>query len=273
MPQINPLKYYLTISFNNQNKMLDLIIITGASTGIGRSIAQKCSNSCKTMIGISSSNKIYHNEFDENCNYIPMKLDLADYRNVYKNLSCLDYSKITSIGIVLCGAQLGKCGGLLEADLEDWENLYKCNLLGNLAVVKACTLIITRVKTRIVFLGGGGAAFNYESFSNYALTKAATIRAAENLSIELSKINNDISIVSLAPGAVETAILAQVKAHGGEIRTPTDISEPTSFVYKFLNDELDSKTLNGRFLHVRDDLEKIDFSNPDICKLRRIEWR
>lgn len=251
--------------------MIDLVIITGASKGIGKSIAVKCSTSCKTMIGISSSNNIYDNSLDKNCNYIPWKLDLTDYMEVYSSLSKLNWSNIKSIGIVLCAAQIGEYGGLLDSNLDDWEKLYKCNLLGNLAVVKACYPLITKVKTRIIFLGGGGAAFGYPEFSGYSLSKVATIRAAENLSLELSKLNDDASVISIAPGAVATDMLAKVIAHGGEVKTKTSIEEPTNFAYKFINDEFDAKSLNGRFLHVRDNLSSIDISNKDTFKLRRIQ--
>ena len=127
------------------------------------------------------------------------------------------------------------------------------------------------MKVRIAFMAGGGAAFAYPEFSGYALSKVATVRAAENLSIELSKFHPDSSVISIAPGAVATDILAKVIKHGGEVRTKTDISEPTNFVYKFLNDEFNAKELDGKFLHVRDDLESTDFSNKDIFKLRRIQ--
>jgi hypothetical protein len=66
---------------------------------------------------------------------------------------------------------------------------------------------------------------------------------------------------------------AVVKAHGAVIKTQTDISEPTNFVHKFLLDEVDSKTLNGKFLHVRDDIASVDFStaNSELFKLRRVQ--
>jgi benzil reductase ((S)-benzoin forming) len=257
--------------------VLDLIIITGASKGIGKSIAEKCSTICQTMLAISSSDSIYNEEhIDKNCEYIPCKLDLQDYKSVYNKLNSNSIRLVInplmrSIGIVLCGAQIGEHGGLLGSNLDDWDKLYQCNVLGNLAVVKACAQLLTKVKTRIVFLAGGGAAFSYPEFSGYALSKVATVRAAENLSLELSKCNHDSSVISIAPGAVATDILAKVIAHGGEVRTKTDISEPTNFVYKFLNDEFNAKELDGKFLHVRDDFESTDFSNKDIFKLRRIQ--
>ena len=188
-------------------------------------------------------------------------------KNILKN------TQANSLGIVLCGAQLGEYGGLFDSDLNIWNETYKCNVLGNLAVIKACEDIIkSGVKTRIVFFSGGGAAnSNNTEFSGYSLSKTAVVREVENLSVEFSKINKNASIIALAPGAVQTDMLSKVISCGGNIKTKTDIDEPTQFVFKFLNDEFQSQKMNGMFVHVRDDLSKIDFDNKELFKLRRIE--
>lgn len=254
--------------------MLDLLIITGASKGIGASIASKCSSISKKMIAIASSEKVASiNISNNNCKLMPLRLDLSNYNNIYNIISdtVSKLENINNFGIVLCGAQIGEPGGLLTSDLDHWNNLYSCNLLGNLAVVKGCTKLIKSAKSKIVFFAGGGAAFAYPDFSGYALSKVATVRAAENLSVELSGAGYDTSVISVAPGAVATDILDKVIASGSKIRTKTDISEPTNFVYNFLNDKFPTKELNGKFLHVRDNINSIDFSNDDILKLRRIQ--
>ena len=87
---------------------------------------------------------------------------------------------------------------------------------------------------------------------------------------KLEKINKNSSVIALAPGAVATDMLAKVLASGASVKTFTDISEPTNFIKKFLNDDIDSLSLNGKFLHVRDDLSLIN-KQKDQFKLRRIE--
>ena len=237
--------------------MLDLLIISGASRGIGNSILEKCKNISKTIIAIGSSDDIFKINDDK---IINLKLDLANYVNIEKTVS-FEVSKIKNIkniGIVLCGAQIGEYGGLLDSDISYWENLYKCNVLGNLAIVKACSNEIKNgAKLKVAFFGGGGAAYAYPDFSGYALSKVATVRAAENLSVELSKY--DASVISVAPGAVATSMLDKVIKNGGVVKTKTDISEPTNFIYRFLTDDIFAKKINGRFMHVRDDVDAIEW--------------
>ena len=234
--------------------MLDLLVITGASKGIGSSIVAKCATICKTMIVIASSEKI-ETITNTNCRIIPIRADLSKHDQllaaVYDTISKL--GAINSLGIVLCGAQLGQPGGLFDSNLNNWDTLYQCNVLGNLAVIQGCADIIkSGAKTRIAFFAGGGAAFGYPEFSAYSLSKAAIVRAAENLGMELFAAGYDASVIAIAPGAVATDMLAKVIASGAEVRTKTDISEPTNFVYNFLTDKFPTKKINGKFLHVRD---------------------
>jgi NAD(P)-dependent dehydrogenase (short-subunit alcohol dehydrogenase family) len=259
--------------------MLDLLIITGASKGIGESIVRKCAPICKTLIGISSTDKVNNIGYvNDKCITIPLKLDLSKYEltemAINNLVSNMDLDAANGIGIVLCASQVGETGGLFNTNLEDWDKLYKCNVLGNLAIIKGCSKIIkSGVKTRIVFFTGGGAAFGFPEFSAYSLSKVATVRAVENMSMEFSSAGYDVSAIALSPGAVDTDMLAKVIAADSIPRTKTDISEPTNFVYNFLSDNFPSKTLDGKFLHVRDNILSTDFStaNADLFKLRRTQ--
>ncbi len=156
------------------------------------------------------------------------------------------------IGVVLAAAVLGAPGGLLHGPpLGQWQDLYRTNVLGNLAVLKACLphMLATRFG-RVIALAGGGSGYEYPEFSAYALTKVAMVRAMENLAVELSDAG-DFSFVALAPGAIDTDMLQQVKAGGGVVLTPASIEEPVHFAAAFFTK--DPRPLSGRFLHVRDD--------------------
>jgi NAD(P)-dependent dehydrogenase (short-subunit alcohol dehydrogenase family) len=256
--------------------MRDLVIVTGASRGIGASIAADAEWYARTVVTIASSASSRHGHTQNTANTRPLRLDLADAaeaeRRVRAELSCI--APVHSIGLALCAAQLGSFGGLAVADFHDWSRVFAINVLGNLAVLKACLPAVQAgASLRGVFFAGGGAAYGYPEFSAYALSKVAIVRAVENLAMETKSKGWDAAVVALAPGAVETDMLATVMAHGGSVRTKSDISEPTAFVRRFLRGELNAENLNGRFLHVRDDLSGINFAivSSDLFKLRRVE--
>lgn len=252
---------------------LDLVIVTGASRGIGKQVALSFADLSCPVIAVGSSELIKQTDFGKTTQ--ALQLDISNFTEVETKLG--PYVKTGTkprIAIVLCASQIGSPGGLFTSDLNEWLELYKTNVLGNLCVLKqVISALSPEAFLRVVFFAGGGAAYGYPDFSGYALTKAATVRAVENVAMEFNEKKLNASIVALAPGAVATDMLAKVIANGGMIKTKTDISEPVEFVRKFVFDEIPSRTLNGRFVHVRDDVNNLDFSvlGDDHFKLRRVQ--
>jgi 3-oxoacyl-[acyl-carrier protein] reductase len=255
--------------------MLDLVIVTGASRGIGASIAADAGAYARHVVAIGSSAAIRSAPVPGAAQVHRLQLDLGDpaatERAVKTEVARL--GPIRHIGLALCAAQIGRHGGLASAEFAAWSRIFAINVLGNLAVTKACLpLAEAGASLRAVFFGGGGAAYGYPEFSAYALSKVAIVRAVENLALETQANGLDVAAVALAPGAVDTDMLATVLAHGGAVKTKTDIAEPTAFVRRFLNDEIASRALNGRFVHVRDNLLQDFAAAPDtLFKLRRVE--
>lgn len=256
---------------------MTITFISGASKGIGLAIASELANLDHNLYLISNQTEITNPIFNKK-NIFKMKLDLEDYNKVYHEvkLTYSGYHNNTQINLILCGSQLGKPNKeTLNFELDEVNNVFKSNFLGNLALIKAVTEIAKKhTIIRIVFFGGGGAAYSYPNFFSYSLSKVATVRAVENLSELLNKSFDNASIITLAPGAVETDMLKQVVANGGYVKTKTDIMEPVNFVKSYILNEIPSLEISGMFLHVRDNLSNIledKKIKEDLFKLRRIQ--
>lgn len=227
---------------------MQVTIISGASRGIGKAIAEGLEGE---KITLSSKD-----------------VDFINYLDVFAYVSSRleEYKDITQLNIILCAARIGKCNSI---DPIQFDRLFRVNVCGNFAVIEAS--LVYKVPKRVVWFAGGGAAFPYPEFFGYSLSKVAVVRAVENLAVS-GILGKDSSIIALAPGAVETDMLKTVLDAGCEVRTRTDISESVNFVRKFITDEMDSLSLNGRFIHVRDILDKETLIHePQLFKLRRIE--
>lgn len=253
--------------------MLTKLILIGASRGIGKSFVEQHSQISERILAIGSSNHVQDLK-SVSGNIDVLQLDISDLLALRSNLKLwLDATPTQPterFGIVCFASKLGEVGGLLDTDPESYTELFKCNLISHLTAIKSVAAQLRSGDSlRILMFGGGGAAYGYPEFFGYSLTKVATIRAVENLGIEFSKHNMDASIVALAPGAVDTDMLKQVVSAGGHVKTKTDISEPVGFTYKFLLDQLNSHSLNGRFIHVRDEIP--ESVADDLFMLRRIQ--
>lgn len=258
---------------------IDLAIVTGAGRGIGRSIAKDVGRSGIPVVCISKTDtcvETANSITSEGGNAEALRLDISDLESCEKAIfDLVSKRRPKRIGAVLAAAILGSPGGVMSGPpLRQWEELYRTNVLGNLAVLRGCLPRMQESKFgRVLALAGGGSGYAYSEFSPYAATKVAMVRIIENLDIEFSSAG-DFSFVMLAPGAIETDMLKQVKAGGGIVLTPALIEEPVRFAAAFFSRE--ARALSGRFLHVRDewstymDNPKLEFAE-DYLKLRRVK--
>src|ERR1039457_6164983 len=230
---------------------LDCVVVTGASQGIGKAISLDLARCGPEILCISRTN---------NCEATAAEITTAggraegmilDIGNLEKTKSSLaawigkrDHKKI---GIVLAASILGPRN---FEDLTGWEECYRVNVLGNIAVYSSLLPRMLENKFgRIVGFGGGGAAYAYPMFPAYAASKVAMVRTIENMQADLNG-KGDFAAVCLAPGANETNMLKQIRAAGAEIKTTVDISEPVGFVREFLLCR--ECGFKGAFVHVRD---------------------
>jgi 3-oxoacyl-[acyl-carrier protein] reductase len=256
--------------------MLDLVVVTGAGRGIGRAIAIDQGRSSEVLC-ISKSERANETaeaivEAGGSATALTVNLEKpAEAEQVIR--AWLKGKRFRRIGGVFAAGRIGPQGPFESMSVGDWEDTFRANVFGNLAVAKAVIQSQRELGAgRLLFFGGGGAAYAYPQFPAYAASKAAMVRIVENLHEDL-KNKGDFATVVLAPGAVETDMLAAVRASGAEVRTTVNIEEPVAFARAFLGAE--SCGFSGRFVHVRDTW--VDYLNndnvpvADLWKLRRVE--
>ncbi|TAK71676.1 MAG: SDR family oxidoreductase [Betaproteobacteria bacterium] len=173
--------------------------------------------------------------------------------------------------LVNAAAIIGPWGRFSEGSMSAFIDVLNVNLVGACNFIRWTLGGMERAGFgRIINFAGGGAAYSYPMFSPYGASKAALVRMTEIIGDEIQAPNVTINII--APGAVDTDMLAEIRRYGGEVRTLVDISEPVRLV-TFLAGP-DSAHINGRFIHSRDDWRDIGlFDTPDLLKLRRTEKR
>lgn len=255
----------------------DLTIVTGAGRGIGKSIALEFGKSETTVLCISRSHNAEATADEVRTaggKAQSLQIDLEDFVEAGKQVSAWIAEKsFLRIGVVLAAGSLGPTGSLLDTSLSDWESAFRSNVLGNLAVVQAVLPGMLENKFgRILFFAGGGAAYSYPLFPAYAASKTALVRAVENLNEDL-RDKGDFATAILAPGAVDTDILAAVRAQGGYVKTTVAMEEPVGFALEFIC--ATSVGFSGSFVHVRDTwapyLNQDQRIKDNLWKLRRTE--
>jgi NAD(P)-dependent dehydrogenase (short-subunit alcohol dehydrogenase family) len=107
----------------------------------------------------------------------------------------------------------GPMGPIETVDWTEWTRAMEINVHGS---VLPCRALLPHFKERgygkIIQVSGGGATNPLPRLSAYAASKAAIVRFAESLALEVRPFNIDVN--AIAPGALATRMLDEVLAAG-----------------------------------------------------------
>lgn len=107
----------------------------------------------------------------------------------------------------------GPMGRIEDVDWSQWVSAIQINLFGT---VQMCRHVIPHMRSRgygkIVNLSGGGATAPLPMISAYAASKAAVVRLTETFAEELKDAHVDVN--AIAPGALNTRLLDEVLSAG-----------------------------------------------------------
>lgn len=197
-------------------------IITGASQGLGKAIAESfvrdgasvmlCARSERDL---ESARAAVAGLAAAGQKILARTCDVADETQV-KALVAEAVRELGTVHALVCNAGVyGPMGPTEAVDLTEWRRGLDINLLGVLLPARA---IIPHFKGshygKIVVLSGGGATNPLPNISCYAASKAAAVRLMETLAEELRAFHVDVNAV--APGALKTRLVDQVLAAGPE---------------------------------------------------------
>ncbi|MBP9089481.1 SDR family oxidoreductase [bacterium] len=195
-------------------------IITGASRGLGKAIAQTfLANGCNITICSRDEENLRATaeELQAGCQTTAQVRALKTDVTSESEVKALVEGALQQFGrldiIVNNAAILGPIGLSEQVDWQEWLQAVEINLGGP---VLLCRAAIPHLKAqgygRIINLSGGGATAPRPHFSAYAASKAALVRFTETLAEELKEYG--IAVNAVAPGALNTEMLEQVLQAG-----------------------------------------------------------
>jgi 3-oxoacyl-[acyl-carrier protein] reductase len=196
-------------------------IITGASQGLGKAIAEQFIREGANVLLCARSETDLTATRDELAKLSPERKVLARVCDVSNEtdvnaLVAFAQCELGTIQILVCNAGVyGPMDSIETIDLAEWRRAMDINLYG---VLLPCRALIPQFKKagygKIVVLSGGGATNPLPNISAYAASKAAAVRLAETIAEELREFHIDVNAV--APGALKTRLVDQVLAAGPE---------------------------------------------------------
>jgi NAD(P)-dependent dehydrogenase (short-subunit alcohol dehydrogenase family) len=198
-------------------------IITGASQGLGRTIAARFLEQGAGIVVVARTEEDLQRTREE-------LAPLAVHRGQVVHGVPGDISRQDSCEAIVAAARAalpevtilvnnagvyGPIGRVEEVDWNAWMRAVEINLFGTVLMCRAVLpLMRARGYGKIVNISGGGAAAPLPRFSAYAAGKAAVVRLTETFAEELRE--SGVYVNAIAPGALNTRLLDEVLAAGPE---------------------------------------------------------
>ncbi len=190
------------------NPTKPIVLITGASSGIGRATAMRLAKDGFRLILVSrravTLKKLStYLETKYNCECLAIPVDVRNYSNLKTAFNDLP-EEWKQIAILINNA--GLAAGLdpvHEGSLDDWNQMIDTNIKGVLHVTKLIAPgMISRQKGHIINIGSIAGKEVYPKGAVYCATKHAV--EALTLGMRMDFVPFGVKVSSVCPGAVET---------------------------------------------------------------------
>jgi 3-oxoacyl-[acyl-carrier protein] reductase len=189
-------------------------VISGATKGIGKAIANAFLEAGATVIGIYASDRnaadLFMQEYEINAsakenNLFLYPCDVSDASAVQQFFAEIE-KKFDTIDILVNNAGIRKDAVLAMMRAEDWQRVIDVNLTGTFNMSKQAVLLMMKQKYgRIIHITSPMAHMGFEGQSNYAASKAGQIGMMRSLSKETAK--RKITVNCISPGFIDTELL------------------------------------------------------------------
>lgn len=185
------------------------ILVTGASSGIGRQCAIDCSKMGARVVLVARNEERLKETLSqmEGDSHLAVSFDLTDFDGLPEKINEI-VSKVGVISGVVNSAGISTTEPLKLTTSERLEGFLHTNVMGTLLLSKeVCKLKhYNREGCSIVFLASVMGVVGESMKSAYSMTKGALISAARSLACEFSR--KKIRFNCISPGVIETPINA-----------------------------------------------------------------
>ena len=231
-----------------------IALVTGASRGIGKAIAEKLVACGATVIGTATTEngaEAISQYLDQNGK--GLALNVTDEASIESVISTIK-AEFGDIDILVNNAGITRDNLLMRMKEDEWQDILDTNLTSVFRLSKA--LMRTMMKKRygrIITIGSVVGAMGNAGQSNYAAAKAGLIGFSKSLAREVASRGITVNVV--APGFIATDMTAALtdeqkaltvaQVPVGRLGEPAEIASAVAFL---ASDE--ASYITGETLHV-----------------------
>lgn len=181
-----------------------VILITGASSGIGQATAQVLASEGHTVCLMGRNREKLEALQSGGSIHV---CDVRDAERVSSEVQSIlaTYGRLDA---VVNNAGLGYFNTIAEAPLAEWHEMVDVNVKGALNVIHACLPHLIASGGHLINIASVGAHHVFANSGVYCATKHALLAISEGLRLELS---GKINVTTISPGPVATPFIDQTQ--------------------------------------------------------------
>ncbi len=220
---------------------MSTILITGATAGFGKALAQRLVRDGHRVIATGRrQERLDALAAELGPDLLPMRLDVSDAEAVAALPGSLPPEwREVDVLVANAGLALG-LGPAWEGSLAAWDRMVATNVGGVLGTVRALLPgMVERNRGHVVTLGSVAGAYPYPGGNVYGATKAFVMQFALNLKADL--IGTAVRVTNIEPGLVGGSEFSSVRFDGDDEKAqavyrnadpllPEDIAEAIAWV-------------------------------------------
>jgi NAD(P)-dependent dehydrogenase (short-subunit alcohol dehydrogenase family) len=200
------------------------VLITGASTGIGRATALRLAASGWTVLaGVrkAADGEALRTAGGERV--IPVALEVTDQAQIEQAAERVNDVAPGGLDALVNNAGIGFGGPLELLPIDDLRSQLEVNVLGPVALTQAMLPALRRARGRIVFVSSVGGRVSMAFTAPYAASKHAVEAIGDALRVELRSSNVQVALIE--PGSVATPIWDKSRAQGEGLSVPAELTD------------------------------------------------
>jgi NAD(P)-dependent dehydrogenase (short-subunit alcohol dehydrogenase family) len=191
-------------------------VVTGAGSGLGAATARRCAENGAALVLAGRRRDALEAVAgairSKGATAVVCPADLAREGDV-ERLIATAASELGGIDILVNNAGVNGPFGTIDAvNWPDWRAAFEVNFFG---AVNCCRLALPYLRRagrgKIVLISGGGATAPLPKITAYGAAKAALVRYAESLALEVA---DAIDVNCVAPGAMKTKMTTEYLEKG-----------------------------------------------------------
>lgn len=200
---------------NLQSLREQVAVITGASRGIGKAIAQElASEGASVVVNYASSSQAAEELVSEitaaGGSAVALQADVSKEEEVDKLIKTV-LEKFNKIDILVNNAGITRDTLLLRMKPEDWQAVINLNLTGVFLCTRAVSKGMLKKRSgRIINIASVAGQMGNPGQANYSAAKAGVIGLTKTLAKEFA--SRSITVNAVSPGFIETDMTSELKS-------------------------------------------------------------